>query len=235
MAPGGETDVSVSDGASDFQAGLEALKRQGSALLVVGSVPTEMYSRASAQMLGAPEEPRRRLLIVNQTTSIDQRLSQPIERSAEWTRTIRYSTHARSSAVASSFSAPLPTASERHVDGGLGKLGAEISDDIQDFATLSQSLSPAELRVAFDCLPALVSEYELNQVFRFLHVVTSHVRAHRGMIHVWSPGGRKSDINRMLEPLFDAVVELSVEGSEPRQRWHLKDADASSGWFPLKR
>ncbi|MFC7204023.1 hypothetical protein ACFQJC_10890 [Haloferax namakaokahaiae] len=235
MAPGGETDVSVSDGASNFQAGLEALKRRGSALLVVGSVPTEMYSRASAQMLGAPDEPRRRLLVVNKTTAVEQRLESSIKRSAEWTRTIRYSAHARSSVAASSFSSPLPTATERHVDGGLGKLGAEISGDIEDFATLSQCLSPAELRVAFDCLPSLLSEYELNQVFRFLHVVTSHVRAHHGMIHVWSPGDRTSEVNRMLEPLFDAVVELSVEGSEPRQRWHLKDANVSSGWFPLNR
>ncbi|AKU07351.1 MULTISPECIES: DUF7504 family protein [Haloferax] len=237
MVSGGDTDIAVTEDTSTFQLGLDDLKRRGSALLVVGSVPTELYSRASKQMLGAPDEPRRRLLVLNDSTPLDTRLDTDIQRSKEWTRVVRYSTLERSAAASPSPSAAVPTAvetCERRVSGGLGQLGAELATDVTEFDSLAGGLSPAELRVAFDCLPSLLSRYERDHVFRFLHVMTSHVRARNGMVHVWSPGGREDEINRMLEPLFDAVVELDVEGAEVRQRWHLRRKEVSSGWFPLE-
>ncbi|ADE03060.1 DUF7504 family protein [Haloferax volcanii] len=236
MDSGGDTDIAVTEDASTFQLGLDDLKRRGSALLVVGSVPTELYSRASKQMLGAPDEPRRRLLVLNDSTPLADRLDDDIQRTKEWTRVVRYSTLERSAAASSSPDA-VPTAAdtyERRVGGGLGQLGTELANDVTEFDSLSGGLSPAELRVAFDCLPSLLSRYQRDQVFRFLHVMTSHVRARNGMVHVWSPGDREDERTRLLEPLFDAVVELDVEGTEARQRWHLRRRDASSGWFPLE-
>jgi hypothetical protein len=221
---------------STLQRGLDDLKRRGSALLVVGSVPTELYSQASKQMLGAPTEPRRRLVVLNESASLDSRLDPTIRRSTEWTRVIRYTTLERgatASANVTTTTGPLQTAYERRVNGEMGQLGAEIADDINEFDSLANALSPAELRVAFDCLPALLSQYDREEVFRFLHVLTSHVRSRNGMLHVWSPGERDSDLNRMLTPLFDAVVELDVDGTEAKQRWHLLDLGVSSGWFPL--
>lgn len=49
-----------------FSSALAALKRRGSALLVVGAVPTEAYRRASTWLLGDPaaDRPRRRLVVV---------------------------------------------------------------------------------------------------------------------------------------------------------------------------
>jgi hypothetical protein len=42
---------------------------------------------------------------------------------------------------------------------------------------------------------------------------------------------------RLLEPLFDAVVEVrrTEDGDEERleQRWHLRDRDAESGWIEI--
>ncbi|CQR50247.1 MULTISPECIES: DUF7504 family protein [Haloferax] len=237
MVSGGDTDTAVTEDTSTFQLGLDDLKRRGSALLVVGSVPTELYSRASKQMLGAPDEPRRRLLVLNGSTPLDDRLDSGVERSAEWTRVVRYATLERSAAASPSPAAAVPSADdtcERWIDGGLGRLGAELANDVTEFDTLAGGLSPAELRVAFDCLPSLLSRYDRDHVFRFLHVMTTHVRARDGMVHVWSPGDREDEVNRLLEPLFDAVVELDVEGSEARQRWCLRRKDVSSGWFPLE-
>lgn len=234
MVPRGDTDTSAAESTSTFQLGLDELKRRGSALLVVGSVPTELYSRASKQMLGAPTESRRRLVVFNDAASVDARLDPSIRRSPEWTRVIRYTTLERSAVAAASNDGAIPSAYERRVNGGIGRLGAEIADDVQDFDTLANGLSPAELRVAFDALPALLSNYDREEVFRFLHVMTSQVRAQKGMIHVWSPGDRDDGLNRMLAPLFDAIVELDVDGSNAKQRWHLRDIDVSSGWFPLE-
>ena len=233
MVSRGDADTSVAENTSTFQLGLDDLKRRGSALLVVGSVPNELYSRASRQMLGAPTESRRRLVVLNESASLDTRLHTSIRRSPEWTRVIRYRTHERS-AAATSGGSPIQSAYERHVNGGLGRLGAEISEDIEDFDSLANGMSPAELRVAFDTLPSLLVNYDREEVFRFLHVMTSHVRAQKGMVHVWSPGDRDDDVNRMLAPLFDAIVELDVDGPNARQRWHLRDIGVSSGWFPLE-
>ncbi|WP_049917724.1 DUF7504 family protein [Haloferax denitrificans] len=237
MVSGGDADTAVTDDTSTFQLGLDDLKRRGSALLVVGSVPTELYSRASKQMLGAPDEPRRRLLVLNDSTPLDDRLDVDIQRTTEWTRVVRYGSLERSAAASPSPSTAVPSAvdaCERRVGGGLGQLGAALANDVTEFDTLAGGLSPAELRVAFDCLPSLLSRYDRDHVFRFLHVMTTHIRSRNGMVHVWSPGEREGEVNRLFEPLFDAVVELDVEGSEARQRWHLRQKDVSSGWFPLE-
>ncbi|UVE49452.1 hypothetical protein KU306_11020 [Haloferax larsenii] len=235
MASGGNTETTIADKKSEFQLGLEALKQRGSALLVVGSVPTELYARASKQMLGAPDESRRRLLVLNSTTSVENRLDPSIERSTECTRTIRYTALARGTAAATPHEPSLISDScERRVTGEMGQLGAEITTDITEFDRLANGLDPAELRVAFDCLPTLLEEYDKEHVFRFLHVLTTHVRSRKGMIHVWSPGERDDVVNRTLEPLFDAVVELTVDGTEAKQRWHLNTVDVSSGWFVLE-
>ncbi|KAB1188665.1 MULTISPECIES: hypothetical protein [Haloferax] len=231
MVSRGDMDAPAAEETSTFHRGLDDLKRRGSALLVVGSVPTELYSEASKQMLGAPTEQRRRLVVLNESASLDTRLDPAIRRSTEWTRAIRYTTLERS--VATAASSPMRPGYERRVNGGIGRLGAEIAEDIHEFDSFGNVLSPAELRVAFDCLPALLSKYDREHVFRFLHVMTAHVRSRKGMLHVWSPGERDDEINRMLAPLFDAVVELDVDGTEAKQRWHLLDIDVSSGWFPL--
>ncbi|WP_411963186.1 hypothetical protein [Haloferax sp. YSMS24] len=234
MVSRGDTDTSAAEDTSTFQLRLDDLKRRGSSLLVVGSVPNELYSRASRQMLGAPTEPRRRLTVMNESASLDSRLHPSIRRSPEWTRVIRYQTLERSAAAASAGGTPIQSAYERRVNGGLGRLGSEISKDIENFDSLANGMSPAELRVAFDALPSLLANYERKEVFRFLHAMTAHVRAQKGMVHVWSPGERTDEVNRMLAPLFDAVVELDVDGQNARQRWHLRDIDVSSGWFPLE-
>jgi hypothetical protein len=116
------------------------------------------------------------------------------------------------------------------IDEGLDELGVAISRSIAEFEAASDGLAPAELRVAFDCLPSLTERLDDEPLFRFLHLLNAQVRSVDGMIHVWLPQPRTARLVRLFEPLFDAVVELRVNGMLT-QRWEFRDSDVSSDWF----
>lgn len=261
MVQGGETDAVRSDGATSFARALDELKSRGSTLLVVGSVPEEMYARMSAKMLGDGNESHRRRLVVTPVTGVshrDLRLADVSRRTPEWTRIIQYETPARRSATvagngSSAVSSPVsPTSVDSAsvggdrtdvdrrdplaevVDGEITELGSEISKTIAQFDGIASGLDPAELRVAFDCLPSLLSEYDRETVFRFLHVLGNNVRSVGGMGHFWLPQDRDAETTRLFEPLFDATVELRLDGHELTQRWHFRDTKISSEWLSVR-
>ncbi|RDI70700.1 DUF7504 family protein [Halopelagius longus] len=258
MVQGGETGAERSDGVTSFACALEELKERGSALLVVGSVPEEVYARMSAKMLGDGDaSPRRRLLVtpVSGVSHRDFRLEGVSRRTPEWTRIVQYESHARHAAAADADAAVVSSpdgpveigAANGHgddrtaadgrdplaeiVDGEIIDLGLAVAETIDQFDGIASGLSPAELRVAFDCLPTLLSEYDRETVFRFVHVLGNNVRSVGGMAHFWLPQGRRSETVRLFEPLFDATVELRLDGHELAQRWHFRDADISSEWL----
>lgn len=251
MAQGGETDAVNSDGPSSFAHALDELKSRGSTLLVVGSVPEEMYANVSARMLGDGSVPRRRLIVtpLAGAPQVDGRLASVEHRTPEWTRVIQYESHARHAAVAEGGSSPTDSPAElgvqpteNHsavrqdplahvVDGSLTELGMEIAKTIDQFDGIAVELDPAELRVAFDCLPSLLSEYDRETVFRFVHVLGNHVRSVGGMAHFWLPQDRHAEVTRLFEPLFDATVELRLDGHELLQRWSFRDSDVTSMWL----
>lgn len=253
MVQGGETGPVRSGGATEFARALDELKGRGSTLLVVGSVPEEMYARMSAKMLGDGDASNRRRLVVTPAGASrrDTRLEGVSRRTPEWARIIEYETRARSSAAAvksgtSAVSSPAsPTNDDGDadagvrdplanvVDGEITELGAEIAKTIAQFDGIASGLAPAELRVAFDCLPSLLSEYDRRTVFRFLHVLGNNVRSVGGMGHFWLPQDRETEVVRLLEPLFDATVELRLDGHELAQRWHFRDAEISSEWLSV--
>lgn len=257
MVQGGETDAVDSDGATGFARALDELKGRGSTLLVVGSVPEETYVRMSAKMLGNGDAAQRRRLVVTPGTDVsrrDVRLENVSRRTPEWTRIVRYETRARSSATlvgSGGSTVPSPdsptnvdgdrrTAADARdplanvVDGEIPELGSEIAKTIAQFDGIASGLAPAELRVAFDCLPSLLSEYDRETVFRFLHVLGNDVRSVGGMGHFWLPRDRGAETVRLFEPLFDATVELRLDGRELRQRWHFRDAEISSEWLSVE-
>src|SRR6056297_1451437 len=96
MDTGGEADAR-SD-APELASALDDLKRRGSALLVVGSVPADVYRRASARMLGDGD--RRRLIVTGVTDCQDSRLEGLPRRTPEWTRIVEFEAPARSTAAA---------------------------------------------------------------------------------------------------------------------------------------
>lgn len=254
---------------------LEELKSSGSALLVVGEVPEEVYARVSGCMLGDEDDEPRRRLVVEQGSSPDVRFESIDRWTPEWTRILQCGDLTQRSAAAASGAnggSPFdfgsaagvsdvsltPSASNQPadvdaggiggsgfdfgrertdasvvVDGSVAELGVEIADAIEQFDAVAGGLAPAELRVAFDCVAPLLSTYGERTVFRFLHLFANNVRLVGGMGHVRLPKPLESETTRLLEPLFDAVVELRLDGTEAQQRWHFRDADVTSEWLPL--
>ncbi|ELZ26182.1 hypothetical protein C474_20816 [Halogeometricum pallidum JCM 14848] len=247
--------------APGLAAALDGLKQRGSALLIVGSVPADVYRQVSVRMLGDGDAaPRRRLLVTNATDDErDSRLDGVERRTPEWTRIVRFAAPSRGSAAASSGQTSTVSPAEPEtatnsnresesdadtdaggdpvahcVDGDVTELGAEVTKTVEQFDAIAGGLTPAELRVAFDCLPVILAEYDLETGFRFAHILANHVRAVDGMAHFWLPRERDDEAVRVLEPLFDATVELCLDGTQLRQRWHFRDRNLSSDWLTLE-
>lgn len=235
MLAGGGMGPGDDDGVS-FAHALATLKEQGSALLVVGSVPEEMFADASATMLGdsSADPPRRRLVVApepNRNSAI-RRLRETGPLSSEYARLVTRGESARSTAAASR---PLDQVTPRtHViDGSIRELGTTIADVIEEFDLFAGGLDAAEFRMAFDCLPTLLSVYGRERTFRFLHVMIAQARAVSGLVHFRLPRDIDSEVVRLFQPLFDATVELRIDGAELNQRWHFRDRDLTSDWLPL--
>lgn len=239
MVSRGERELSRDEGAVNFAGALETLKERGSGLLVVGPLPQEVYVRASTQMLGDPHAtpPRRRLVAAlagSRDRDVD-RLEQTGPLCDEWARLVSYDADCRSAAVAHSSAAGSPDRLETvRVDGSVVELGDALSDAIADFDRASGGLDPAELRVAFDCLPALLAEYGTEAAFRFCHVLTTQIRLAHGMGHFWLPKERTEKTVRQFEPLFDAVIELELDDGGLKQRWHFRDVPLVTDWLSLE-
>ncbi|SFR43438.1 DUF7504 family protein [Halogeometricum limi] len=249
MDTGDEDCAAQADVSPGLTAALDDLKRRGSALLVVGAVPADVYREVSAQMLGdGGSAPRRRLLVTGASDGErDSRLKVVRRRTPEWTRLLEFDGLARGAATATpsrttatpsspdtSMEATFnPDSLRRRVEGDVAQLGIEIAKTVDQFERISGGLAPAELRVAFDCLPTLVAEYGEETAFRFSHVLANHIRGVDGMVHCWLPRDRDDQLVRTLEPLFDATVELRLEETHLQQRWHFRDVDLSSDWLCL--
>jgi len=255
MTRGGGVDDAVVGATVGVATALDELKSRGSALLVVGTVPESLYARLSARLLG--EGPDRRRLIVEHRRSPERRLD-PVDRwTPEWTRVFRCRIVPHRSAAAADATDPdgppqagrTPAADSpaavdpseeagygsvvETVDGSIADVGAAAGDAVAWFDDVAGGLDPAELRVAFDCVVPLFSEYPDRTVFRFLHLLTHQVRSVGGMGHVRLSRPLDSETVRLLAPLFDAVVELRLDGTEALHRWHLRDGDITSEWLPV--
>jgi len=224
------------DGVS-FAHALATLKEQGSALLVVGSVPEEMFADASATMLGDPsaDPPRRRLVVTSEPNGSQalERLRETGPLSSEYARLVTRGKEARSASAASQ---PLDRARPRtHVtDGSISNLGITIAEVIEEFDLFAGGLDPAEFRMAFDCLPTLLSTYDREVVFRFVHAVVAQAREVSGLVHFRLPRELDTELVGLFRPLFDATVELRIDGDSLDQRWHFRDRDLTSDWLPLE-
>ncbi|WP_238993878.1 DUF7504 family protein [Halobellus captivus] len=267
MHTGGESDTSTVGATMGVATALDELKSRGSALLVVGSVPEEVYARVSACLLGSGCSGDRRRLVVEDGTAPQWRYESVDRWTPEWTRIIQCEVDARGTAAASSDGdgrpSPFEPATNQSlrpsspqvssnpssradgqgqtrersrvtVDGSISDLGVEIGRAIQQFEAIAGGLEPAELRVGFDCIATLLAEYDEPTVFRFLHLLANDVRTADGMVHVRLPEPFDAETTRLFAPLFDGIVELRLNGSEPQQRWHLHDGDVVSEWLPIE-
>lgn len=219
-----------------FAHALATLKEQGSALLVVGSVPEEMFATASTTMLGDPnaDPPRRRLVVVPESNreSAQRRLRRTGPLSSEYARLISWGGQARSAAAGTR---PLDEVTPRthRTDGSIRELGTTVADVIEEFDLFAGGLEPAEFRMAFDCLPTLLAAHGREMTFRFLHVMIAQARSVSGLVHFRLPRDATSEVVRLFQPLFDATVELRIEGDGLDQRWHFRDRALTSDWLPV--
>lgn len=219
---------------TEFGEALSELKRRGSTTLVVGSVPAEAYYRVSRQMLGdeTAGERRRRLLVVpdsDRETAIE-RLQKAGATDPTHARIVTCNGSARSVAANGGPAAELPAV--RRVDGSLSDLGVAITESIDRFEAVAGELEPSELRVGVDPLSAL-NGYDTRSAFGFLHVLGKQVRSRTGMAHVRLARELDSPEVRTLAPLFDAILELRLDGYRLEQRWHLADGGIVSDWLPV--
>ncbi|MGB9986075.1 DUF7504 family protein [Salarchaeum japonicum] len=213
----------------EFEGVLERLKDEGSSLLVVGDVPGEAYARASRRMLGDGEHaPRQRVLVVGGSAgaTLPGRLGET--RCGDSDTVITHGTNARS-AVASANVTPSVTPRAHASAGDANALGRTVIDQID---ALGDEFAPGELRLGVDTLQTLLDTAGEFPAFRTADLLSERVRRERGMAHFHLPKPRDDRHVRLLEPLFDAVVELRVtDGVE--QRWSLRDEDVMSEWVSL--
>jgi hypothetical protein len=210
---------------------LDVLKQRGSNLLVVGSRMPAAHRAACRQFLGAESaEPRRRLFaLADPCTPIEERVLST-ETDPDSLRVVRYATGNRSAAAASP--AVEPSIDETPIEHDeIGEFGLALSRAIAEFEAASGGLSPAELRLCFDSLTPLLSEYEPETTFRFFHLLTRRVRSVDGMGHYHLTTDRDARIVALLEPLFDAVIELCLHEGSLHQRWWLRDSGLTTGWL----
>lgn len=115
----------------------------------------------------------------------------------------------------------------------LGELLAGVEDAVASFEDDAGDLSPAELRLCFDSLTPLATDYDDRAVERFLADLTDAVERVDGMGHYHVSGAYADEAVSWLEPLFDAVVEVRRVDGRVEQRWHVSDSDLITGWLPL--
>lgn len=235
MVSHGEDDGLTDVERRKFVSRLRELKQNGSSLLVVGNIPDTAAAQACHWMLGDTTAADRRRLFVSTDSalpSIADRLSAPSEQLQPNTTTlITWTATARSATTTPPQ--PMDTGVPPvHVESDrLAELGITISQEIKTFENIAGELAPSELRVCFDSLTALFTDYEPDEIFRFLHVLIGRIRSVQAMAHFHLHVDYDSNPVQQLAPLFDAVIELRVEDGQAQQRWHLRDEKIASQWL----
>lgn len=221
-----------SGGAATFAKALASLKRQGSNLLLVGPAYEGAHLPASRRLMGDADTPRERLLVL---TDRDAAREARLPDDVEPVRTVEHRSLTRSVATSPSPSpGPLsPTGPDGEPSDPLVSLGNEVADEIEAANERVGGLAPSQLRVCVDSLGPLVEEHDPERLFAFLHAMTRDVTRVNGMAHYHLPVPADADEVKLIEPLFEAVVELRAGTNGPQQRWRLTDGRGSTDWLPL--
>lgn len=230
-----EQGVNTTETAAFTQA-LAELKRRGSNLLVVGAASGHTHTDVCGRLLGERSEERSRVFVTTDGRggAVDRETRSAADRVVSYAATTRGAAAAQPSA-----DGPTPGQGDSTSDGDdrgrtvddLPSLGTAVGEAIDGAG--GDELEPGELRLCVDSLRPLLEENDEQAVFRFLHAMTSDVRAVRGMGHYHLPVGFDDVTVRTLRPLFDAVVEVRPGRDRPQQRWHLHEADVTTDWLDL--
>lgn len=212
---------------ASFSQELSELKREGCNLLVVGVDCEGAHATACQRLLGDDTPERRRLFAVIESAGVDRCRHVPTDPVEGVDRMIVRNLEDDHPNV----NRPIPTI---HVDTRLlSVLGAEINVAIDEFEQAEQGLEPAQLRFCFDSLGTLFAQHDSQTMFRLLHLVTARIRQVSGMGHFHLRVNRDDDHVKLLEPLFDAVVELRQSDDSQEQRWYIHDKGIESDWISI--
>lgn len=93
--------------------------------------------------------------------------------------------------------------------GNLTQIGMAITKILTDWEG-----ADSEIRVCFHSVSALLHYTDVSSVFQFLNALRSQLRAHGAVGHVHiDPDAQDEQVINQLKPLFDAVVEVDLDGS----------------------
>lgn len=211
-----------------FAQTLAEMKREGSNLLIVGEATPGAHATASARLVGDGSSPRRRLFVFTRGADVCANLPEDVDPAT--TVVVSQATEGGS---ATPMDLPAGMSEEVVESDMLAPLAMRVIAAIDEFEDETDGLEPAQLRLCFDSVTSLLRDHQSENVFRLLHLVTSRVRQVNGMGHFHLLLDRDSDYVRLLEPMFDAVIELRVDDDETQQRWHLRDREVTSDWVSL--
>lgn len=215
----------------DFESYLRTLKRHGCAILVTGEASRSVFAAMTRQLLGAPSEPRKRLLALTNTTTSDagRLLPDGIGVDDSDVQVLEYNSATRTTAVESSSPPPsIPGRSD------LVEFQDDICDAIEEVTAGSDDLAPANLRVGVVDLGPLVSAYETETVAEFVRTVGASVVRARGISHYCLPTPVHAPVVADLQPEFDARIEIRKgNGKPPMHRWYVPEYDFTTPWVEI--
>jgi hypothetical protein len=240
------TDESIPDGElTDFLSLLNELKATGCNLLLVGDARPELFTRASASLLGDAESLRYRLLAVTDASprSVTDRLPEGAESPRPLAETTKLVNHAVTPRSVASTTEGVPTEfgeipEVRVADPQLEGLESALVEGVEEFARDTAELRPATLRVGVDSVGTLLDHHGEDVVRRCLRNVGSRVRDHDAMAHYVLRDEYDSERVQSLADEVDAIIEIrSVNperhGHDAQQRWHVPSRDLSIDWVRL--
>ncbi|MCD2201352.1 DUF835 domain-containing protein [Halobacterium sp. KA-4] len=100
---------------------------------------------------------------------------------------------------------PIETVSDPH---NLAELGIAISECLGRWEAESKNSSPNNFVVCFDSLTELLQYVDVQEAFRFLHVLTGRLQSAGAVAHFHlDPEAHDNQTISTLRTLFDAVIE----------------------------
>lgn len=225
--------------AAAFSRQLASLKRQGCNVLVVND--PQAADQICERLLGGHDLERRHLFLPT-TTPVDEVLDRHRPR-----RTDPGALGVLDATDASmARSVTMETETGPGVETSAGSEWYEAVDDLSDLEALSESFldhlerieptnpAPGEVRFCLDSIDPFFDAVGEEELFRFVHLLTSEIRERKGMGHVHATATIGDPVLATLEPLFDATIYVDVgpEG-HAKQRWRLHEADLLTDWFAL--
>lgn len=201
----------------------------GQNILLLGSSDGSAENDACIDLLTITDLPDENILSVTLTQSPDQRLtiwnqyvhnSQPSQAGIiSAGETARSTSHKKVSSTTSE-TCDIPLSVETILNpADLAALGLSINDYLSEW-----SANGNQTVICFHSLTALLQNADLDEVFRFLTLVTQRVRAYEAVAHYHiDPQAQSDEALFTLETLFDEVIEtgtVTLEESNSDKHWH---------------